>query len=81
MKEDKIKEKKKENLLMTPRILEAIRSTSLESDGFLERMRTAVLLSTTEMAFSPAARMVSPDSGIFFELLDLHLWENIKHFF
>ena len=51
-----------ENLLMMPRIRDAILSTNLGSDGCFDRIRTAVLSRTVDIAFRPAARIVSPDS-------------------
>ena len=47
---------------MTPKILEAIRSTSAGFVGFLDLTRTAVLDTTVSIAFKPAAFIVSPDS-------------------
>lgn len=49
-------------LLMTPRILEAMRSTVAGFEGFLDLMSTAELDTTVSIAFRPAAFMVSPDS-------------------
>jgi hypothetical protein len=49
-------------LLMTPKILEAIRSTSAGFVGFFDLTRTAVLDTTVSIAFKPAAFIVSPDS-------------------
>lgn len=76
---DEREKEKKKNLLITPRILEAIRSTSLELEGFLERMRTAVLSRTTEMALRPAARIVSPDSTGF-TMLPICLFPSFSFF-
>jgi hypothetical protein len=50
------------NVLMTPSIREAIRSTNAGFVGDLDLIRTAVLDTTVSIAFSPAAFMVSPDS-------------------
>ena len=50
-------------VLMTPNILEAIRSTKVGFVGFFDLMRTAVLDTTLSIAFKPAAFIVSPDSG------------------
>lgn len=50
------------SLLITPRILEAIMATSCAFEGCFDFMSIAVLSTTVEMAFSPAARIVSPDS-------------------
>lgn len=50
-------------VLMTPRILEAIKSTNAGFVGFFDLMRTAVLDTTVSIAFKPAALIVSPDSA------------------
>ena len=55
--------------LMTPRIREAMRSTSFWSEGCFDLMSTAVLSTTVSMAMRPAAFMVSPDSGQACQLL------------
>lgn len=47
---------------MTPRIRDAIRSTS-SCLVFLDLTRTAVLSTTVSMALRPAAFIVSPDSA------------------
>ena len=47
---------------ITPRILDAISSTSAGFDGFFDLTRIAVLDTTVSMAFNPAAFIVSPDS-------------------
>jgi len=47
---------------MTPRILEARRSTKAGFEGSFDLMRTATLDTTVSMAFKPAAFIVSPDS-------------------
>lgn len=52
-----------EGLLMTPRMRDAMSSTSSGLDGFLDLMRTALLETTVSIAFNPAAFIVSPDSG------------------
>lgn len=50
------------NLLMTPLILEAIRSTIAGLEGFLDLIRIAEVDTTVSIAFKPAAFIVSPDS-------------------
>jgi len=50
------------DLLMTPRIREAMRSTICGFEGFFDLMRIAVLDTTVSMGFKPAAFIVSPDS-------------------
>jgi hypothetical protein len=47
---------------MTPFILAVIRSTSLGSEGCFDVIRIALDETTVEIAFKPAARIVSPDS-------------------
>jgi hypothetical protein len=51
------------NVLMTPLMRDAMRSTSAGFVGFLDLMRTAVLDTTVSIAFRPAAFIVSPDSA------------------
>ncbi len=48
---------------MTPFILEAIMLTSFWFDGCFDLIRMAVLSTTVSIALSPAAFIVSPDSG------------------
>lgn len=48
---------------MTPRMRFVTLLTSLGSEGRFELIKTAVEETTVSMAFKPAARMVSPDSG------------------
>lgn len=58
--------------VMTPRMRDPMRFTivaEVEDDGCFDLMRTAELSSTVAMDFNPAARMVSPDSGGFGEIL------------
>jgi hypothetical protein len=50
------------DVLITPRIREAIRSTIWGFEGFFDLMRIAVLETTVSMGFKPAAFIVSPDS-------------------
>jgi hypothetical protein len=52
----------KEDLLMTPSMRAAMRSTIAGFEGCLDLTSTAVLETTVSMALSPAAFMVSPDS-------------------
>ena len=47
---------------MTPRIREAIRSTSFWLEGCFDLIKTAVLVTTVSIALRPAAFIVSPDS-------------------
>ena len=47
---------------MTPFILAVIKSTSFGSDGCFDFMRIALEETTVDIAFKPAARIVSPDS-------------------
>jgi hypothetical protein len=47
---------------MTPRILEAMRSTITGFEGCFDLTRIAVLDTTVSIAFNPAAFIVSPDS-------------------
>jgi len=51
-----------QRLLMTPLSLPAMRCISSGFEGCLFLMSTAVDSTTVEIAVSPAARMVSPDS-------------------
>lgn len=55
------KKRKEVNALITPCILDAIRSTR-ELVVLRDLTRTAVLSTTVSIALSPAAFMVSPDS-------------------
>ena len=57
-----VKKRRREDILITPKILEAIRSTNAGFVGFLDLIRTAVLDITVSIAFRPAAFIVSPDS-------------------
>ena len=54
----------KGDLLMTPLMRAAMRSTIAGFEGCLDLTRMAVLETTVSMALRPAAFMVSPDSGI-----------------
>lgn len=47
---------------MTPFILAVIKSTSLGSEGCFDLIKMALDETTVEIAFKPAARIVSPDS-------------------
>jgi hypothetical protein len=51
------------DLLITPAILEAIKSTKAGFEGRFDLTSTAVLDTTVSIAFRPAAFMVSPDSA------------------
>lgn len=50
------------DLLMTPAILEAIRSIRAGLELVFDLIRIAVLETTVSIAFRPAAFIVSPDS-------------------
>ena len=54
------KQQMMDDLLMTPCILFVISSMSLGFEGCFDRIRTAELSTTVEIAFRPAALMVSP---------------------